>query len=398
MRSDPLQSRIPLISPPILLYLVTEDWYFLSHRLPMAKAAQAAGYDVHVATRVGTCGATIEGHGFRLHPLRWPRGSLNPLARAALCWNVRALYRRLGPDLVHHVALEPTIIGSLAALRLPIVRLNALAGLGFAFTSSTLKARTTRAILGRLLAWLLNRPRSAALVQNADDRMALVHLGVRTERLFVIAGSGVDTDALTPLPEPAGPPTAAFVGRLLDDKGVRTLIAAHELLVRRGRVIQLYLAGEADPANPASISSDEIRNWARRAGISMLGQVKDIRDVWAVAHIAVLPSRREGLPKSLLEAAACGRSIVATDVPGCRVIAQAGVNALLVPPDDPAALAEAIDRLAQDRPLRQQFGAAGRALVENRFSSARIGRETVALYDKLLGRAPAPLPAASKPG
>ena len=130
----------------------------------------------------------------------------------------------------------------------------------------------------------------------------------------------------------------------------------------------------------------------------MLGQVKDIRDVWAAAHIAVLPSRREGLPKSLLEAAACGRPIVATDVPGCREIAQAGVNALLIPPDDPAALAEAIDRLAQDRPLRKQFGAAGRVLVENRFSSARIGRETVALYDELLGRARAPLPAASKPG
>lgn len=384
--------------PPILLYLVTEDWYFLSHRLPMAKAAQNAGYDVHVATRVGACGATIEGHGFRLHPLRWPRGSLNPFARAALCWNVRALYRRLGPDLVHHVALEPTIIGSLAAFRLPIVRLNALAGLGFTFTSSTLKARTTRAILGRLLAWLLNRPRSAALVQNADDRMALMSLGVSAKRIFLIAGSGVDTDALTPLPEPTGPPAGAFVGRLLDDKGVRTLIAAHELLIRRGRVIQLYLAGEADPANPASVSSDEIRNWACRAGISMLGQVKDIRDVWAAAHIAVLPSRREGLPKSLLEAAACGRPIVATDVPGCREIAQAGVNALLVPPDDPAALAEAIDRLAQDRPLRKQFGAAGRVLVENRFSSARIGRETVALYDELLGRARAPLPAASKPG
>jgi glycosyltransferase involved in cell wall biosynthesis len=387
-----------LNSPPILLYLVTEDWYFLSHRLPMAKAAQNAGYDVHVATRVGTCSAMIEAHGFRLHPLRWPRGSLNPFARAALCWNVRVLYRRLGPDLVHHVALEPTIIGSLAASRLPIVRLNALAGLGFAFTSSTLKARTTRAILGRLLAWLLNRPQSAALVQNTDDRMALMSLGVSAERIFLIAGSGVDTNALTPLPEPAGPPTAAFVGRLLDDKGVRTLIAAHELLVRRGRAIQLYLAGEVDPANPASISSDEIRNWARRTGVSMLGQVEDIRDVWAAAHIAVLPSRREGLPKSLLEAAACGRAIVATDVPGCREIAHAGVNALLVPPDDPAALAEAIDRLAQDRPLREQFGAAGRALVENRFSSARIGRETVALYDELLGRARAPLPTASKPG
>jgi glycosyltransferase involved in cell wall biosynthesis len=379
-------------SPPNLLYLVTEDWYFLSHRLPMAKAAQTAGYDVHVATRVGANGAAIEAHGFHLHPLRWPRGSLNPLARVAIWWNVRALYRRLSPDLVHHVALEPTIIGSLAAIGLPMVRLNALAGLGFAFTSRTLKARATGAILGRLLAWLLNRPLTAALVQNDDDRAALISLGVDAERIFLIPGSGVDTDLLTPLPEPAGPVTAAFVGRLLDDKGVRTLIAAHELLARSGRPIHLRFAGEPDLANPASISPDEIRSWGRRPDVSMLGHVSDIRDVWATAHIAVLPSRREGLPKSLLEAAACGRPIVATDVPGCREIARAGVNALLVPPDDPAALAEALDRLAQDRPLRQRFAAASRALVEDRFSSTCIGRETVALYDQLLGRTRGPFP------
>ncbi len=380
----------PPRSKPVLVYLVTEDWYFMSHRLPMANAVQAAGFEVHVATRVGTSGAAIEVHGFQLHPLPWPRGSFNPFSRIAIWRDVRELYRRLSPDIVHHVALEPTIVGSLAALGLPIVRLNALAGLGFVFTSRTAKARATGAIISRLLTWLLNRPRAAALIQNNDDRAALASLGVSAERIFLIPGSGVDIDVFTPLPEPPGPITVAFVGRLLDDKGVRTLVAAHEMLASRPQPIHLLLAGEIDPANPASISMDEVESWRCLPNISVLGHVADVRDVWARAHIAVLPSRREGLPKSLLEAAACGRPIVATDVPGCREIARAGLNALLVPADDPAALAKAIDRLANDEALRAQFSKASRTLVEQEFSSARIGREIVSLYNRLLGRSPLP--------
>ena len=180
--------------------------------------------------------------------------------------------------------------------------------------------------------------------------------------------------------------TVGFVGRLLDDKGLRTLIAAHEILARRGQAVRLLIAGEPDPANPASIPPDEIAAWARRPGIDVLGHVADIRDVWKAAHIAVLPSRREGLPKSLLEAAACGRAIVATDVPGCREIARPDVNALLVPVDDAPALADAIARLANDGALRRKFGAAGRQLVEAEFSAAQVGKQTVALYDRLMAR------------
>jgi glycosyltransferase involved in cell wall biosynthesis len=379
---------------PILVYLVTEDWYFLSHRLPMASAARRAGYEVHVLTNVRDHGAAIEAHGFHLHPLSWRRGSLNPPDVLAIIREVRGLYRVLAPDLVHHVALQPAIIGSLAALGLPVRRLNAVAGLGFAFTSNTPKARLVRMVLSGLLRTLLNSPRASVLVQNPDDHAAVGTLGVSAERIFLVPGSGVDVDVLTPLPEPDGPTTAAFVGRLLEDKGVRTLLAAHELLARRRRPVRLLIAGEPDPANPASIPVEEIERWKRQPGVVMLGHVANIRDVWSAAHIAVLPSRREGLPKSLLEAAAFGRPIVATDVPGCREIARANVNALLVPPDDPAALAEAIDRLAADPDLRQRFGLAARHIVEDEFSSDRIGREIVALYDRLLGRNVLPAAAA----
>jgi glycosyltransferase involved in cell wall biosynthesis len=381
-----MHGQPPEKSKPVLLYLVSEDWYFRSHRLPMALAAQRAGYEVHVATRVQADGAAIEALGFKLHPLAWRRGSTNPFVRLRLIGEVRRLYRVLKPDLVHHVALEPTVIGSMASLGLGVRTLNAMAGLGFVFISRTPKALLTGFVVRALLRFLLTRRNAAVLVQNDDDRAAIAALGVGADRVFLIPGSGVDTDQLTPMPEPQGQVTVGFVGRLLDDKGVRTLIAAHEILAGQGRPVRLLLAGEADPANPASIPPDEIASWKEREGVEVLGQVADIRTVWASAHIAVLPSRREGLPKSLLEAAACGRAIVATDVPGCRVIARDGINALLVPPDDPAALAEAIDLLARDPVLRRTFAGAGRGMVEEEFSSARIGQETVALYDKLLGK------------
>ncbi|MFN3656963.1 MAG: glycosyltransferase family 4 protein [Pseudolabrys sp.] len=371
---------------PVLAYVVTEDWYFLSHRLPMARAAREAGYDVHVIAHVNEGRAAIEREGFTLHAVVWRRGSVHPLGFIGNIRAVRAVYRAIAPALVHNVALQPSIVGSLAAEGLPCVRLNALAGLGFVFTSATLKARLVRPVLRGLLRHVLGHPRGYALVQNPDDRAAVEALGVAVEKIFVVPGSGVETDRFVPLPEPEGEVAAAFVGRLLDDKGVRSLVEAQAILTRRGVPVRLLIAGDPDPANPVSIPPQEIAGWASRPGIEVLGHVADIRDVWKRAHIAVLPSRREGLPKSLLEAAACGRAIVATDVPGCREIARPGVNALLVPPDDAQALADAVGRLAGDAALRRAYGAAGRALAENEFSAAKVGRSIVALYDRLLGR------------
>ena len=372
-----------------ILYLVSEDWYFVSHRLPMARAARKAGYEVHVATRVGNCAGQIESEGFSLHPIQWRRGSMNPFRFLRAVMETRRLYRKIRPELVHHVALVPTAIGSAAALGLPLARLNALAGLGYVFTSGTAKARLMRWIANPLLGWLLKRQNTAVLVQNLDDHSMVAQLGVPQERIALIPGSGVDVDVLTPLPESDGPFTIGFVGRLLDDKGVRTLVRAHEILAERRLTVRTLLAGAPDPSNPASIPDQVLAGWRNRANLVLLGHVDDVRTVWAQAHVGILPSRREGLPKSLLEAAACGRPLIATDVPGCREIARQGVNALLVPADDPAALANAIETLMQDRDLRLRFGHASRQLVVNEFSSARIGDEIVALYARLLAGAPA---------
>ncbi len=373
-------------SAPRVIYLVTEDWYFISHRLPMARAARDSGFEVHVATRIDRHGAAIEAEGFQLHGVAWRRGSLDPRDLVRVVREVRKLYRDLRPDLAHHVALPAAVVGSLAAIGLPIACLNAMTGLGTLFTDDTPKARVARAVLRLALRALLNRSRAAVLVQNLDDRAVIERLGLHRDRIALIPGSGVDVEAMKPTPEPSGPITVAFVGRLLASKGIRTLVAAHELLVQRGRDVQLLIAGLPDPANPTSIPPQEIEAWTRQPNVKHLGFVEDTGALWARAHIAVLPSHREGLPLSLLEAAACGRPLVATDVPGCRDIARADLNALLVPVEDPEALANAIDRLARDPQLRRKFGRAGRELVEQNFSSKRIGRDVIALYQRLLAQ------------
>ena len=265
-----------------------------------------------------------------------------------------------------------------------MVRLNALAGLGFAFTSNSPKARLVRPVASFLLRWLLKRPNTTVLVQNPDDQSVVMKLGVPNDKIAVIPGSGVDIDILTQMPEPPGPFTVGFVGRLLDDKGVRTLVDAHELMAKRGVTVHTLLAGAPDPSNPASVPDHVLDSWRLIPNLQLLGQVEDIRTVWARAYVAILPSRREGLPKSLLEAAACGRPLIATDVPGCREIARDGVNALLIPTDDAGALAQAIETLLKDQSLRARFGQASRKIVVDEFSSTRIGREVVALYARLM--------------
>ncbi len=220
-------------------------------------------------------------------------------------------------------------------------------------------------------------------MQNPDDRDALLKLGVEPGRLTLIPGSGVDTDALTPLPEPIGPITIGFAGRLLADKGIRALVTAHGILRNQGHAVDLLIAGNPDPANPASISPEEIEQWSRQPGILWLGHVKDIRSLWQRCHIAALPSHREGLPGSLMEAAACARPLIATDAPGCREIVQNEQTGLLVPIEDPPALAQAILRLAESQSLRAQYGAAARQLVVNRLSAKIIGNAIVELYENL---------------
>lgn len=366
-----------------LLYIATEDQAFLAHRLPMARAARDAGFDVHVGTHVTNGAARIEAEGFSLHNLPFRRGgAMSPMAATAVVFALRRLYRALQPAIIHHSGLQACVLGSLATTGIRSQSVNALTGLGYTFTSQS--ASTLRAVIAPVLRHLLNAKRSTPLVQNPDDRAALVAMGIDPERIALIRGSGVDVDALRPLPEPEGPITVGFAGRLLTDKGIRALVEAHRLLRRERPDIRLLIAGEPDPANPASVTREEAEGWAREPGITWFGQIGQIRALWERSHIAALPSHREGLPKSLLEAAAFGRPLVATDAPGCREIAIPDVTGFRVPIEDPTALAAAIGRLADDAALRARFGAEARRLVEQEFSSSLVGERIAALYRSLL--------------
>jgi glycosyltransferase involved in cell wall biosynthesis len=369
--------------PRRLLYVVNEDFAFLLNRLPMARAARKAGFEVHVATRVDKGADAIEAEGFTLHRIPFRRGGLSPLAAIPTIVALRRLESKIRPQIIHHSGLQCCVYGSIAALgkRIPLV--NAITGLGYIFTSVTWRTQLLKRSMATLLPWLLNCEQSLVLVQNPDDQSALETLGIKQERIILIPGSGVDTDFLQPLPEPDGPTTIGFAGRLLTDKGIRALVAAHGILRKQDHDINLIIAGNPDPANPASVLLEEAEEWSRQPGITWLGHIDNIVSLWQRCHIAVLPSHREGLPMSLLEAAACGRPMIATDAPGCREIVINDQTGLLVPIEDPPALADAIERLATSPDLRAHYGSAARQFVVDKLSAKIIGKSIVELYDGL---------------
>ena len=388
--------RAPDLSGRTIVYLVTEDWYFLSHRLPLARAARDAGARVVVATRINDDRAALEGEGFTVAPIPFDRSGLNPIADLKTLAAIRRLYRCERPDLVHHVAMKPTLYGTLAALLEGVPQVvNAMAGMGFLFISQGLKARLLRPAIRGAMGWLNRRPRVSVIVQNDDDRTLFrEELGVPDGRIATIRGSGVDVDALRPAAPPpisdTAPPVALCLSRMLWDKGIGELVEAARLVKGRGVPLIVRLVGPSD-ANPASIPREVIDGWVADGLVEAAGKTRDVAGEYARSHIAVLPSYREGLPKSLLEAAACGRPIVATDAPGCREVCLEGETGFRVPVRSVEPLAEALERLARDAELRARLGAAARRLAEERFSVERITDETLALYGEMLRRSSLPL-------
>jgi glycosyltransferase involved in cell wall biosynthesis len=373
---------------PKLLFLVTEDWYFCSHRLPVARAARDAGFDVVVATRVRAHGRQICDEGFTLRPIAWRRRGDGLVGTTRAIAAIARLYRQERPDILHHVALKPVLFGGLAC-RLacreaadPPASIDSVMGLGSGFSASALAARLRRPPLGLALRLVAGNGRSRVVVQNPEDGAALAALGIDPRRIALIRGSGVDVRHFQPLPMPGGEVvTVALVSRMLRDKGVLDAVAAIRRLRARGLAVELVLAGPTDPDNPGSLSAASLSAVAAEPGITWLGAVADVRTVWRRAAVAVLPSTYgEGVPKALLEAAACARPIVASDVPGCREAVRAGKSGILVPPRDIAALADAIAVLVVDPVRRQAMGEAGRTLAERCFAEEIVARETLALY------------------
>ncbi len=370
-----------------LVYLVGEDWFFCSHFLPMGDAALAAGWEVVVLTRPGDRRAELEARGFRVRTIAFARNDLNPLRKVRTVQNIAAILRDERPDVLHNIALSYALVGTLAgrAARVPAI-VNAITGLGYLRVATELRMRALRAGLWRGLAPVFNTRRVHMLFENPDDAaLAVKRRWTTPDRTTLLPGAGVDVEHFAASPDPeARPIRFALVGRMLWQKGPETAVAALRHLRAAGVDCELWLVGRSDPDNPRAVPRTQLEAWNAEEGIRWLGFSADVRNVWRQCHIAIAPSRGgEGLPRSLIEAAACGRPLVVTDVPGSREIARSGRNGALVPVNDPEALAAALRPLIEDDALRLAYGAKSRAIATEDYRDDIVGRMVVALYDRL---------------
>jgi glycosyltransferase involved in cell wall biosynthesis len=371
-----------------LLFIVNELHFFVSHRLPLALAARDAGYEVHVATRPGDGTVPIESLGLVHHAIRLSRSGRNPLAELLAVWRLTRLLRSVRPDVLHLVTIKPVLYGGLAA---KLARTHgivaAVSGLGFVFTSERAGARVLLGLVKGLYRLALGHRNLRVIFQNPADMSLLIDQGiVARDKALLLPGSGVDLSEYQAQPEIDGEQVVVMAARLLKDKGVGEFVEAARRLRRDGMRARFLLVGEPDPGNPQSVTVRDLQVWRAAGDVELLGFRRDIAKLFSASHVVVLPSYREGLPKVLIEAAACGRAVVTTDSPGCRDAIEPGITGLLVPVKDVDALVHAIRRLIDDSALRRRMGQAGRQLAERRYSIERIVNAHLAIYAEVSRR------------
>jgi glycosyltransferase involved in cell wall biosynthesis len=369
---------------PRLLFVVNDAAFFLSHRLPLATGARAAGFDVHVATPRDAAASRIEAEGLAYHPVPLSRRGTSPAAELGTLASLVALYRRVAPDVAHHVTAKPILYGGVAArvAGVPAV-VHAVSGLGHVFISDAPRARVLRQAIRATYRIVTSHPNCAVIFQNDDDRLTFGS-AIRTPRVVMIRGSGVDLATFRPSPLPGGAPLVVLPSRMLWDKGIGEFVEAARALGREGLRARFALVGGVDPGNPAAVPRERIDAWVREGVVEWWGLRGDMPDVLAQATIACLPSYREGMPKALLEACAAGRPIVTTDVPGCRDVGRGGHGAL-VPARDARALADTLRELLGDRARLERMAAAA-AVAARAFSVDEVSMRTLELYRELLSR------------
>lgn len=358
------------------------DWYLYNFRLSLARHLQTLGWEVFLISPPGSYTARLQQAGFSW--LAWPVGrqSLLPWQELAAVRRLTNLYRSLQPDLVHHHTIKPVLYGGLAARQAGVgAVVNSITGRGYVFEGQGRRARLLGQAARPFYRAVLRRSRSHTIFENESDRQYFIEQRlVPADRTHLIESVGVDANHFQPQPEPEGPLMVLLAARLLWDKGVGELVEAARLLKEQGQEVRVVLAGEPDPGNPSSIPASQLQSWQQAGLVELWGWQADMPSVYARCHIVALPSYHEGVPTGLLEAAACARPIVASDIPGCRVVVVDGETGLLVPPGQPGPLAEALARLISDPDLRGRMGQAGRSRILQRFTQQHINQQTVEVY------------------
>ena len=363
------------------------DWFFLSHRLPIAHAAKQAGFDVYVATADTGKGSEIEKEGLIFIPLPFLEEKGSALNELRMIGNLTRLYRQVQPDIVHHVTMRPVLYGSIAARRAGIGALvNLFAGLGHLYTHDTWKNRLIRAFSEPLFRYGFAHPNHRLILQNRDDKQTVLDQKLLPEdKIRVIRGSGVDTDLFKPDPEGQEKPRVSYFGRLLWSKGLEEFISAADMVYKAMPEVEFHLFGEPYPANPLSVPPSAIEEWKQLPNLKVHGRIEHVVSAMQRSAVICLPTRmREGVPKSLLEGAAAGKPLLATDMPGCREIVEDGANGFLVPKGRADLLAERILHLMKNPDLRKEFGQHSRKLVTREFSVGLVAEQTMGVYRELL--------------
>jgi lipopolysaccharide/colanic/teichoic acid biosynthesis glycosyltransferase len=373
-------------TPRRLLFVDNSLDSFYAYRMPLAKAATRAGFDVHVAAPPGRRKAAILAEGLTVHTLPMTRSGMNLYREATCVRHLYRLYRSVKPDLIHHLRLKPVLYGGIAAYaaRVP-AEVSMPTGLGHVFTAETIKTRLMRkmTLWGCKIAFRHQNVR--VIFQNPDDMEIFLHAKtLGKDRCALIRGSGVDISEFVATPEPPGQPVVVLAARMLRDKGIVEFVEAARILRQQGSQARFVLVGDTDPGNPTAISAAELEQWQAHGLIEWWGFRENMRSVLAQASIVCLPSYREGVPKVLIEAAAAGRAIVAADVPGCREIVRHGQNGLLVPVKNAQALAESLSFLIDNPRLRVRMASKGRHLAVADFSMDRVITETFEIYRNVL--------------
>jgi len=367
-----------------LLIVVNSAEFFLSHRLPIALAARAAGLEVHIATPPGDGVDLIKASGLMHHTLALSRSGRNVFAELGAICSLFSLFRAVRPGLVHLVTIKPVLYGGIAArlARVPSV-VAAISGMGFVFMAQGRLAGLRRILAVFLYRRVFGKNRLKVIFQNEADRAGMLGLGLEWGKTVLIRGSGVQMEDYPVEAIPAGMPAVVMAARLLVDKGAREFVQAARLLKARGVSVQMRLVGAPDPGNPTAITPVELAAWKAEGIVHLLGHRKDMAVVLAQAHVVVLPSYREGLPKVLIEAAASARAVITTDVPGCRDAIEPGVTGLLVPVKNAVALADAIEVLLDDPAYCERLGRAGRRLAETEFNVSAVVAQHLKIYEEL---------------